>query len=93
MISAAILAEQPNDQSDSSEQFPGDHKKGQSRRKVQMFGEGAHATDKTGSAIPPQHFLSAVTKKYHSQYDASDSHDPVSVSSCQAFYHHSFSSC
>src|SRR5438128_9780099 len=62
-------AKQPDDQPDSTEQFPGDHKKGQSRRKVQMFGERAHAAGKTGSAIPSQHFLSAVGKEYDSQYD------------------------
>src|SRR5213594_2039868 len=70
-------AEQPDDQSDSTEQFPGDHKKGQSRRKVHIFGERAHAPGKTGSAVPPQHFLSAVAKEYDSQDDASDPHDPV----------------
>src|SRR6266446_9093123 len=85
-------AEQPDDQSDSTEKFPGDHKKGQSRRKVQMFGERAHAAGKTGSAIPPQHFLSAVAKEYDSQYDASDPHDPVSVSTYEIFDHQSFSS-
>ena len=57
-------AEQPYDESDSAEKFPGDHKKSQRRRKVQMFGEGEHAAGKTGSAIPSQHFLRAVAKEY-----------------------------
>jgi hypothetical protein len=84
-------AEQPDDQSDSTEQFSSDHKKSQSRREVQMFGEGSHAAGKTGPAIPSQHFLSAVGKEYDSQHDASDRHDPVSVSTCQAPDHQSSS--
>jgi hypothetical protein len=73
-------AEQPDDQSDSTEQFPGDDQKGQGGRKVQMFGERSHAAGETWSAIPTQQFLSAVSKKYDSQYDASNPHNPVSVS-------------
>src|SRR5207247_8161591 len=56
-----------------------------------MFRERAHAAGKTGSAIPPQHFLSAVAKEYDPQYDASYPHDPVSVSTCQTLDHQSFS--
>src|ERR1700757_3217416 len=59
-------AEQPDDQSDSTGQFPGDDQKGQSGRKVQMFGEREHAAGETRSAIPTQHFLSAMGKKYYS---------------------------
>src|ERR1700757_3411697 len=73
-------AEQPDDQSDSTEQFPGDDQKGQSGRKVQMFGERAHAAGETRSAIPTQHFLSTVGEKYDSQYNASNPQNPVGVS-------------
>src|SRR5579864_7773352 len=84
-------AEQPNDQSDSTEQFPGDDQKGQSGRKVQMFDERAHAAGETWSAIPAQHFLSAVGKQYDSQYDASNTHNPVGVCTCQISDHQLFS--
>jgi hypothetical protein len=57
-------AEKPDDQSDSTQQFPRDYQKGQSRWKVQMFGECAHAAGKTGAAIPSQHFLSAMGDEY-----------------------------
>src|SRR5207247_8832649 len=56
-----------------------------------MVLERAHAAGKTGTAIPPQHFLSAVAKEYDPQYDASYPHDPVSVSTCQTLDHQSFS--
>src|SRR5437868_8144591 len=73
-------AKKSDDQSDSSEEFPSDHQKGKSRRKVQMFGEGPHAAGQTGATIPTQHFLSAVSKKYDSQHDAGCGHHPVGVS-------------
>src|SRR5579864_2356370 len=74
--------EQTDNQSDSTEQFTGDDQKGQSGWKVQMFGERAHAAGETRSGIPTEHFLSAVGKKYDSQHDASNRHNPVGVSTC-----------
>src|SRR5579862_5941993 len=85
-------AEQADDESDSTEEFSSDDKKGQNRRKAQMFCEGAHAAGKTGSAVPPQHFLSDVTEEYDSQYDAGDRHNPVSVRTNQVLDQASFSS-
>src|SRR5260370_25645297 len=59
---------------------------------MEMISERAHAVGKTRSAIPSQHFLSAVRKKYESQHDASDSHNLISVSPCKTLDHQSFSS-
>src|SRR5260370_29640034 len=82
-------AEKPDDQSNPAEKFPRDYQKGQSRWKVQMFAERAHAAGKTGSAIPSQHFLSAVGKEYDTQYDARDSHNQASLSTCENLDHQS----
>jgi hypothetical protein len=57
-----------------------------------MFGERTHAVGKTRSAKPTQQFLSAMSKEYYSQYNASYSHDPVSVRTCETLDHRSFSS-
>jgi hypothetical protein len=57
-----------------------------------MFGERAHAVGKTRSAKPTQQFLRAVGKEYDSENNASYSHDPVSVRTCETLDHRSFSS-
>jgi hypothetical protein len=81
-------AEQPYDESHSTEEFPNDHKKGENRRNVQIF-KRTHTPGKSGTTIPPEHVLSAVGKEYDSQYDPSDPHDPVSVRTCETLDHRS----
>jgi hypothetical protein len=82
-------AEQTHDQCDSAEELAGDHKKGHSRGKVQVFGERAHAARKTGSAIPSQQFLSAVREENESQHDPNNRDHPINVCTRQNLYHRS----
>jgi hypothetical protein len=66
MTNPAILLNKPTINPIPLKNSPGDYKKGQSRRKVQMFGERAHAAGKTRSAKPTQQLLRTVGKEYDS---------------------------